>query len=77
VQFADGGYIQGGRGGVLGMIGEGQNDEIVVPLDRFNKGGLGTYITLNVNVPPTANPVDTGREIRRVLNRYERTLATR
>lgn len=75
--FADGAFVRGGRGGVNAMIGEGRNDELVLPLDRFSKGGLGTTINLTVNVPPTANPVDTGREIRRVLNRYDRTLVTR
>lgn len=75
--FAEGGLVRGGRGGVLGMIGEGARDEIVVPLDRAGRSGLGNSIYITVNVPPSANPVDTGREIRRVLNRYERTLATR
>lgn len=32
--FADGGYIQGGRGGVNALIGEEQQDEIVFPLEQ-------------------------------------------
>lgn len=75
--MAEGAFVKGGRGGVHAMVGEGKNDELVLPLDRFNKGSLGGNIYMTVNVPVTANPVDTGREIQRVLNRFQRTLVTR
>lgn len=76
--LADGAFIRGGRGGTLAMIGEGAKDEIVMPLDRgARNGGFGTTINVTVNVPPTANLVDAGREMTRALNRYQRTLATR
>ena len=73
-RFAEGGLVRGGRGGVLGMIGEAQHDELIVPLDKAGgAAGLGTTINLNLRVPATANPVEVGREVQRVLNRYGRT----
>jgi len=46
--FAEGGLVKGGRGGVFGMIGEKQHDELVVPL-KPGMGGLGG-MTVNVIV---------------------------
>lgn len=42
IPFAEGGYIQGGRGGVLGLIGEKSHDELVIPLknDPMNMGEI-------------------------------------
>ena len=34
VEFAKGGLVKGGRGGVLGMVGEGQRDELIEPVDK-------------------------------------------
>ena len=71
--FIDGGLVKGGRGGVLGMIGEGASDELVVPLDRAGRAaGLGTTINVTVNAPVGASSRDIGRELQRHLNEYLR-----
>lgn len=52
----------------LAVIGEA-GPEAVIPLNgRYSTGGDTHYWT--VNVPPTANPVAVGREIRRMLDAY-------
>lgn len=52
--FATGGIVKGGRGGILGMIGEGKRDELITPLDSragraaIGNGGGDTYnVTVN------------------------------
>ena len=71
--LAQGGLVKGGRGGVLGMIGEGANDELVVPLDRAGRaGGFGTTINVTVVAPVGASSRDIGRELQRHLNEYAR-----
>ena len=54
VQLADGGIVKASPGGTLATIGEGGQDEMVVPLDRasefgFGGGGGGNNITIVVN----------------------------
>lgn len=45
------------------------NVRAAVPVSgRYGAGG--TVIAVTVNVPPTANPVETGRELQRVLDAY-------
>ncbi len=71
--FAEGGLVKGGRGGVFGMVGEGRNDELVVPLDRAGKAaGLGNTVNLTVQVLPGANARQIGRELQGYLNEYLR-----
>ena len=71
--FAAGGLVKGGRGGVLGAIGEGRQDELVVPLDRSGRAaGLGTNIYVTVDVKPGANMRDAGRHLTRALNEFAR-----
>jgi hypothetical protein len=53
---------------MLARIGEGKHDEAVIPLDRAGIGGNTIYLT--VNVPPTANLADVGREITRALKAF-------
>jgi hypothetical protein len=36
--FAEGGIVKGGRGGVMGLVGEGKHDELIAPLPK--DGGL-------------------------------------
>lgn len=69
--LAEGGLVKGGQGGTLALIGEGRSDELVMPLDRAR--GLGNNVSITLNVPAAANPVEVGREVQRVLNRYGRT----
>ena len=71
--LAQGGLVRGGQGGTLAMIGEGRNDELVVPLDRAGRaGGLGTTINVTVVAPVGASSRDIGRELQRHLNEYAR-----
>lgn len=57
------GYIGGGGGSSSRPIAPSNG--------RYSPGG--NSISVTVNVPPTANPVDTGREIQRVLDTYYRS----
>ena len=66
------GLVKGGRGGVLGMIGEGRSDELIVPLDRAGNNGLGTTINVTVHSAPGASARDIGRDLQRYLNEYVR-----
>lgn len=36
---ADGAYVKGGRGGTLAMVGDGSDDEIIMPLGKMPGGG--------------------------------------
>lgn len=48
--FAEGGIVKGGRGGVLGLVGEGSRNELITPLPAGGIGALGgTYVTVIVN----------------------------
>lgn len=64
--LADGGIVNRATLAVIGEAGP----EAVIPLDRL--GGMGTVVQINVNVPPTANPAEVGREIQRALDAYFR-----
>lgn len=68
IALAKGGVIRKRPGGMLARIGEGKHDEAVIPLDRAGIGGNTIYLT--VNVPPTANLADVGREITRALKAF-------
>lgn len=63
-ELAKGGIVYGPT---LALIGEA-GPEAVVPLN--GRYGMGQTIHVTVQVPATANPVATGREIRRVLDAY-------
>jgi phage-related protein len=55
----------------LALIGEA-GPEAVIPLGRGRGGGagLGSTVNITVNVPATANPAETGREVARVLRSF-------
>jgi hypothetical protein len=63
-QMAKGGIVSSPT---LAMIGEA-GPEAVVPLGRG--GGMGGNITININVPPTADMASIGREVTRALKAY-------
>lgn len=48
VQLADGGIVSARQGGTQAILGEGGQDEAVVPLDDAG-GGIGTTINITVN----------------------------
>jgi hypothetical protein len=63
--LASGGIV---RRPTLALIGEA-GPEAVVPLNgKYGMGG--TYVQVNVSVPPTANQAEIGREIRRALDAW-------
>jgi hypothetical protein len=70
-QLADGGIIKATPGGVLAMIGEGGQDEAVIPLDRLGNMGGNTYnITVNAGFGTDGSQV--AEQIVRLVRRYER-----
>jgi hypothetical protein len=46
--MADGGIVKASPGGTLALIGEGGQDEAVIPLDRMGSMG-GNNVTIHVN----------------------------
>lgn len=70
--LAQGGLVRGGRGGTLAMIGEGADDELVVPLHRAGGLGLGRSVVVNVHAPIGSSARDIGRELKRYLNEFDR-----
>lgn len=52
----------------LALIGE-RGPEAVIPLSRLGGGGA-TFVQLDVHVPPTANPAETGRAVAGALRSY-------
>lgn len=62
--LAKGGIVTGPTLAVIGEAGP----EAVVPLN--GKYGMGTQVNITVNVPPTANPVEVGKEIAKALDAF-------
>jgi hypothetical protein len=71
-QLADGGIIKATRGGVLAMIGEGGQDEAVIPLDRLNGMGGGATYNITVNAGMGTDGAQVGEQIVRAIKKYER-----
>jgi hypothetical protein len=67
--LADGGIVKASAGGTLALIGEGGQDEAVIPLDRMGSMGGGVNITIQTGV---GDPVAIGREVKRVMDAYSR-----
>lgn len=65
--FADGGIVKGGRGGVLGLIGEKNYDEMVVPLKPGQNFGGGTTVVVNFNGTVVGNNDSAAKDIIRVV----------
>jgi hypothetical protein len=65
--LASGGIVRARRGGTLALLGEGGQDEAVVPLGRGR--GVGTTV-ININVTAgVGDPDAIGRQIAQYLNR--------
>jgi hypothetical protein len=71
-QLADGGIIKATRGGVLAMIGEGGQDEAVIPLDRLGGMGGGATYNITVNAGMGTDGAQVGEQIVRAIKKYER-----
>jgi hypothetical protein len=67
--LADGGIVKASAGGTLALIGEGGQDEAVIPLNRMGSMGGGVNITIQTGV---GDPVAIGREVKRVMDAYSR-----
>jgi hypothetical protein len=59
--LANGGVVKASTGGTLALIGEGGQDEAVIPLDRLNQGG-NTII-----IQGAVDPISTARQIEKIL----------
>jgi hypothetical protein len=59
--LANGGIVKASTGGTLALIGEGGQDEAVIPLDRLNQGG-NTII-----IQGAVDPISTARQIEKIL----------
>jgi hypothetical protein len=62
--LADGGIVRASSGGTLALIGEGGQDEAVIPLDRLNASGGGSTIIIQGAV----DPITTARQIEKILS---------
>ncbi len=67
--FAEGGIVMKPT---LGLIGEAGQPEAVIPLDRLDKFGGDTSITINVHAGMGTNGAEVGRQIVDALKQYER-----
>ena len=50
-QLAQGGIVKARPGGMVALLGEGQHDEAVIPLDGRHGSGLGGGPQIVLNVP--------------------------
>lgn len=73
-ELAEGGLVMPQPGGVLAMLAEAGQPEVVIPLDRlgeFQGGGNNIQITINAGVG--TDPVSVGRAVVNAIKRYETT----
>jgi hypothetical protein len=62
--LANGGIVRASSGGTLALIGEGGQDEAVIPLDRLNGTSGGPTIIIQGAV----DPISTARQIEKILS---------
>jgi hypothetical protein len=67
--LADGGIVKARPGGTLALIGEGGQDEAVVPLGRSGSAFPSSGITINVS--GALDPVSVARQIRQILDNQQ------
>jgi TP901 family phage tail tape measure protein len=78
VPMAEGGIVRARPGGILANIGEGGEDEAVIPLSRLSQftsgrgGGGGSMVNITVNAGMGVDGGRLGEEIVRAIKRYER-----
>lgn len=60
--LANGGIVKASSGGTLALIGEGGQDEAVIPLDRLNQGGT------TIVIQGAIDPISTARQIEKILS---------
>jgi hypothetical protein len=66
--LAQGGIVKASTGGTLALIGEGGQDEAVIPLSKLGNMGGNTFV-IQTGV---GDPIAIGREIERIMQRYQR-----
>lgn len=74
-RLAEGGLVMPQPGGVLAMLAEAGQPEVVIPLDRmdeFRGGGAGN-IQITINAGVGTDPVSVGRAVVNAIKRYEST----
>jgi hypothetical protein len=69
-ELADGGIVRASPGGTLARIGEGGQDEAVIPLGKM--GSMGNTYNVTVNAGMGASGAQIGEEIVRAIKKYER-----
>lgn len=72
--FASGGIVRARPGGMLARIGEGGEDEAIVPRHLWPAmaGGSVTNNYVTVNAPVGSSPADIGRTVQRYLDEYRK-----
>ena len=72
-KLAQGGIVKRRRGGTLALLGEGQYDERVTPLDgRSDRPTVINHITVHVHAPVGANLAQAGQQVAAALQAYQR-----
>lgn len=73
-RLAEGGMVMPQPGGVLAMLAEAGQPEVVIPLDRLNEFGGGSgNIQITINAGVGTDPVSVGRAVVNAIKRYETT----
>ena len=66
-QLAQGGIVKARPGGMVALLGEGQHDEAVIPLDSRRGSGLGTGTVHNWYVQGDSDPLGAARRIAQIM----------
>ena len=66
-QLAQGGIVKARPGGMVALLGEGQHDEAVIPLDSRRGSGLGTGTVHHWYVQGDSDPLGAARRIAQIM----------